>query len=131
MKLTIALVAVCIVGVINPAQSEALRCDIATKKWCVATSCNEGDGGGEYVIVNPDNGTYSLCVVGKADCEILQIRDASFHGAFYTVKFGGNSFIKIATQSIDLVGLQKDKFIEVRDNMLGVMSSFGKCNSLQ
>ena len=122
-----------LVGVLvsESAWAEVLRCDIAQKRFCTVTTCVGEKGGGEYVIVNTDNGTYSLCKVGEADCQILKIKNTRISGAFNVAQFAGASFIKIANQTIDLIGLERGSFVEVRDNMLGVMSSFGKCNPLQ
>jgi len=123
-----SMVAIMISGT---AHADLLRCNVEIKKWCDASKCNEGVGGGEYSLVNTNNGTYSLCVSGKDDCQILQILEASPSGAFRLIKFGGSSFIKIAILTDDFSGLKKGRFMEVRDSMLGVISSFGTCMSLR
>ena len=116
---------------LNPALAKTLRCNVDTKNWCDAHGCNHGPGDGEYVIVNTDNETYSLCKIGKPDCDILVLKGAREYGAFITYQFGGSSYLKMAHMDVELLEIEAGTFIEVRDSMVGAMNSFGSCATLR
>ena len=113
-------------------RAETFQCEIAKKTWCAKSGCNSGAGKGEYVVINTDNQTYSLCVHGKSKCQILKLKGARAFGAFVSFKFGGNGYLKMTLiDSPAPVKLNKGEFMEIRDNLLGAMTSYGNCKTLR
>ena len=115
----------------SSAFATTLRCNVDTKNWCSAAGCNQGPGDGEYVIINTDNQTYSLCKIGKDDCDVLVLNSGRQSGAFMMFDFGGASFLKMALMDVDPMNIKEGEFIEVRDSMVGAMNSFGSCETLR
>lgn len=112
----------------SPAYALKFRCDVKEKSWCESTGCKSADAKGEYNLISFDDKTYSLCSEGKTECQVLEIEYGQKSGIFYIVGFGSGAFIKWATQDEDLIlKIKEGEFVEVRTNMLGSMSSFGRC----
>lgn len=54
----------------------------------------------EYIIVNIDNETYSLCEDGNPTCDVLTLEEVKEYGSFITFRFGGSSFLKMAKMDV-------------------------------
>lgn len=108
----------------------SLQCDITFKNLCTENGCESERVSTEYIVIDIQSSAYNLCSTNKIKCQRVQIHETKMSGAFFVVKFGGNSYIKIAHIDSSLVNLARLSFVEVRDNMLGVVTSFGKCHKL-
>ena len=104
-----------------------LRCDVETKYWCSPEGCEVAGGVGDFVVIDLDAESYSLCTIGKSDCQVLQITRGERSGIFYSVAFGGNGFLKFATTTEPTTGTRAGQVIEVCDRLIGSMMSFGSC----
>jgi hypothetical protein len=94
-----------------------LKCDVDTKNYCAEGGCKSLPPNDEYILVNTDNETYSLCVNGRPKCQVLKLRGGQVSGAFFIFKLGGASFMKMSTSDVELVNLKRGQFLEVRDNI--------------
>jgi hypothetical protein len=109
--------------------SDAFQCKVSKKRYCAKDGCKENDGSKEYVIINFDNNTYSMCTIGKEKCDDIILKNVGKSGIFAVVYFGGSSFLKMALQDDPLAfNLKAGDFIEIRDFGLGVMNSYGSCS---
>jgi hypothetical protein len=108
--------------------ADTFKCQTSKKIWCTKNGCKEGDGSKEYVLINLKKKIYSMCTRGKAKCDDLNLKTIGKSGIFAIFYFGGSSYLKMALQDESLVwNLKSGDFIEVRDNALGVMNSYGVC----
>jgi hypothetical protein len=106
----------------------ALKCQTSKKIWCAKDGCKELDGSRDYVVINIEKNIYSMCTRGKSKCDDLTLKTIGKSGIFAIFYFGGSAYLKMALQDETLIGnLKSGDFIEVRDNALGVMNSYGVC----
>jgi hypothetical protein len=108
--------------------ADTFKCQTSKKIWCTKNGCKEGDGSKDYVVINLEKKSYSMCTIGKAKCDDLNLKTIKKSGIFAVFYFGGSSYLKMALQDESLIwNLKSGDFIEVRDNALGVMNSYGVC----
>lgn len=113
-------------------KDENIHCYIQTKRWCEKDHCNESSGEGEYITVDFSKNLYKLCTKGKPECQSFPIKNIRHAGAFISIFFGGNSFLKVSTMDESLMfDMREGDFIEIRDLGLGMMSSFGFCKAIK
>jgi hypothetical protein len=114
------------------AHAGTLRCKVEKKIWCAKDGCKESQGSQEFNIVDLSAATYNMCNEGKHNCQSIPISDVGKSGIFMVVKFGGAALFKVALEDEKSVfNVNAGDFIEVRDNMLGAMNSFGTCAKMQ
>ena len=111
--------------------SATLKCEITKKSICSKGACTNAEVGREFMIVNTDNETYSLCTHGKSKCQVIKLVDTSYSGVFVFFSFGGNSYLKMSTVDVEIPVMRKGEFMEVRDFHLGVFNSYGQCQPLR
>ena len=97
-------------------------CQVETKRSCNEKGCKDikilGD---DYRIIDKRSRTYTI---GK---DQFPLEDAKISGAFEIFKVGSAGFMKMIYIDEPITQLKRGQFIEVRDMLLSVITSYGLC----
>jgi hypothetical protein len=116
------------VSVLQPGQAIAdWSCTPTWKGVCGERGCEAVSPVGDVIRVQRENGTYQLCTVKTGKCDAYRIDEIEPAGAFEIIRFNGANYLKVATTSVELLGLEEGAFLEVRHGMLSAISSGGRC----
>jgi len=67
----------------------AMCCSVDTKNFCSPEGSEAQQPMGDFVIIDIESGTYSLCQEGVSACQVIAIRGDKRSGIFSSVSFGG------------------------------------------
>ena len=97
-------------------------CNITKKYVCSELGCEPSEIlGDDFRIINETLETYEI------GSDEFPLKGSENSGVFKIFKFGSSGFIKIVTMDVDLSGLKRGQFMEVRDIWLAAITSWGNC----
>ena len=120
------------VCVLDVANAERIMCIVEEAVLCQAGQCKEiYQEGGYATVIDTTEQVYVLADFNKEKYEPFPLIEHEEAGAFtlYTTGLGG-AVMKVANQTVEMFGFEKNSFVEVRLSMLNTFVSTGTCQKI-